>query len=237
MKRLIDARIKELVQDSNKQPTIAITSDVRSDRACNRFDRFRPSDDQRSRESDDDDLVSHRGETDQVISNSLDDVIDVHEDNRSEFDNSVLGSVHTHDTDSNGSCMVDWKNFVKKVSTELNINSVDASETQSRDFKSYMSNRLIGTKSSTPQQSLPMDGYILNTLTDVDEEFQRFGLIKHQMMKNTESLLPTLTGTAQRRALMTTLRTAVLQQGKKETKILTVSATLCCIHATMSYGR
>ena len=40
MKRLIDARIKELVQDSNKQPTIAITSDVRSDRACNRFDRF-----------------------------------------------------------------------------------------------------------------------------------------------------------------------------------------------------
>lgn len=178
MKRLIDARIKELVQESNKQPTIAITSDVRSDRACNRFDRFRPSDDQRSRESDDDDLVSHRGETDQVLSNSLDDVIDVHEDNRSEFDNSVLGSVHTHDTDSNGSCMVDWKNFVKKVSTELNINSVDASETQSRDFKSYMSNRLIGTKSSTPQQSLPMDGYILNTLTDVDEEFQRKGAIR-----------------------------------------------------------
>lgn len=90
----------------------------------------------------------------------------------------TLSSVHTHDTDSNGSCMVDWKNFVKKVSAELNINSVDASETQSRDFKSYMSNRLIGTKSSTPQQSLPMDGYILNTLTDVDEEFQRKGAIR-----------------------------------------------------------
>ncbi|XP_052680058.1 uncharacterized protein LOC128160759 [Crassostrea angulata] len=178
MKRLIDVRIKELVQDSNKQPTIDITSDVRSDRACNRFDRFRPSDDQRSRESDDDDLVSHRGETGQVLSNSLDDVIDVHEDNRSEFDNSVLGSVHTHDTDSNGSCMVYWKIFVKKVSTELNINSVDASETQSRDFKSYMSDRLIWTKSSTQQQYLPIDGYILNTLTDVDEEFQRKGAIR-----------------------------------------------------------
>lgn len=114
MKKLIDARIKELVQDSSKQPTSAITSDVRSDRACNRFDKFRSSDDHRSREADEDDLVSHRGETDQVLSNSLNDIIDVHEDNRSEFGDSVSGSVHTHDTDSNGSCMVDWKILLKK---------------------------------------------------------------------------------------------------------------------------
>lgn len=51
--------------------------------------------DQRSRESGDDNLVSHRSETNQVFSNSLNDVVE--EDTRSDFDiNSVLGSVHTH---------------------------------------------------------------------------------------------------------------------------------------------
>lgn len=74
------------------------------------------------------------------LSNSLNDVVEAHEDN------SVLGSVHTHNTDSNGSCMVNWKIFVKKVSMELNMNKVEVSETQSRDFKSYMSDRLMRTK-------------------------------------------------------------------------------------------
>lgn len=116
MKKLNDAKIKELVQDSNEQPTSAITSDVLSNRACtcNKFDIFRPSDDQRSREPDENDLVSHRGESNQVLSNLLDDVIDVHEDNCSDFNNSVSGSVHTHDTNSNGLCKVDWKLLFKK---------------------------------------------------------------------------------------------------------------------------
>lgn len=59
------------------------------------------------------------------------------------------------------------------VTSELKTNDVDTSESQCRDFKSYLSDRLMGTKSSVPQQSLPMYWYILNILTDVDEEFQR----------------------------------------------------------------
>jgi hypothetical protein len=50
-------------------------------------------------------------------------------------------------------------------------------ESQSRVFKCYMSERLMGTKTSNSQLSLPMDGCILNTLSDVGEEFRRKGVI------------------------------------------------------------
>lgn len=64
-----------------------------------------------------------------------------------------------------------------KVTLDLNKKEVYTSYRQSRDFKFYMSDRLIGAKSSVPQQYLPTDWYILNTLTDVDERFQRKGTI------------------------------------------------------------
>lgn len=133
------------------------------------FDRFRPSEDQHSRESGDEDLVSQRYDTDPVLKNSpTDDVVQVHdEDNQSEFDNSAAGSVHM---ETNNSCTVDWKNFVRMVTSELKINDVRKVRAETL---SYLSDRLMGTKSSVPQQSLPKYGYILNILTGVNEEFQR----------------------------------------------------------------
>lgn len=96
------------------------------------------------------------------------------------------------------------------------------------------------TKSSTPQQSLPMDGYILNALRDVlriPAKMCNLDL-KAAGDENTESLLTPLKSTAQRRALVTPLRTSLLQQVGKETKIsVSVSAILFCIHPTMCYGR
>lgn len=75
-------------------------------------------------------------------------------------------------------CTVDWKNFVRNVTSELNISEVNTFENQSRNFKSYMSDRLMGTKSSVLHQSLPMDGFILNTLTVVHGDFQCKGTIR-----------------------------------------------------------
>lgn len=94
MRNLIDARFKELVQDASKQP--AKTSTTGTESRSTRFDRFRPSEDQHSRESGYEDLVSLRYDIDPVLRNSpTDDVIQVHdEDNQSEFDNSAAGSVY-----------------------------------------------------------------------------------------------------------------------------------------------
>ena len=129
MRNLIDARVKELVHGASKQ------TEKRSTTSSQRFDRFRPSDDQHSRESDDEDLISHRGDNDPVVNNSqIDDIVQIHnEDNQSEFDNSAAGSVHT---EFNDLCTVDWKNFVRKVTSELKIDSEKTSENQDRDFKS-----------------------------------------------------------------------------------------------------
>jgi hypothetical protein len=58
-----------------------------------------------------------------VKNSPIDDNVEVHdEDNQSEFDNSAAGSVHT---ETNDSCTVDWKNFVRILSSESNINDVD----------------------------------------------------------------------------------------------------------------
>lgn len=48
----------------------------------------------------------------------------------------------------------------------------NTSEGQSRDFRSYMSNRLMGTKSPVSQQFLSLS-YTLSKSTDIEKEFQR----------------------------------------------------------------
>lgn len=82
-----------------------------------------------------------------------------------------------------------------------------------------------------------MHGYILNTLTDVDEEFiiqnaqaKRYAVRTYKASDNENSDFDKYC-----RILMATLRIAVLQQRGKETKIPTVSASLYCIYTSVIY--
>lgn len=77
-----------------------------------------------------------------------------------------------------------------------------------------------------------MDGYILNTLTDVDEEF----IIRTYKASDNEKYRVTFSDFDKYcRTLMATLRIAVLQQGGKEKKIPTVSASVYCIYTSVIY--
>lgn len=46
----------------------------------------------------------------------------------------------------NGLCLVNWKNFVRKVVLEFNVNKVNMFVSWSRDFKYYMFNCMMGIK-------------------------------------------------------------------------------------------
>lgn len=57
---MVDASFKDLFKGTGKQP--AKRTKTRAERRSWKFDRFRPSDDQPPRDSDDADLVRHKGD-------------------------------------------------------------------------------------------------------------------------------------------------------------------------------
>ncbi|KAK3107323.1 hypothetical protein FSP39_011902 [Pinctada imbricata] len=174
MNKFLENKLSELVskqiRDSNNNQNPPNSSEPKR-----RFDRFRPSADQVSRVSSDDDEDGDDRNTVRSKSPPSRDILDL-TDNQS-----VQSSRHTNDSvedisqDSHNSAGL--QNFMKKVATELNI-EVEKSDKEKSDYKSYVSNRLVAENSRTSRTALPLDGYILDTLTDVDDEFQRKGFVR-----------------------------------------------------------
>ena len=82
------------------------TSETHAESRWTRIERYHTSEDEHSRESDDDDtgMASRRGDNDPVLSTPFtDDIIKVHQ---SEIDNSVAYSLHS---EINDSCTEDCK--------------------------------------------------------------------------------------------------------------------------------
>ena len=182
MMQLIDARVREVVSQnvpdvSNIQsgPNPSILTRESSDRAMptsevrtlptSRFSRFQPSD-----------LISQASGSD----GDQNDVIELtdRDDSRS-----ILSTVDTVHSDSAATCIdtqsnVDFQKFINKVSRELHIDLESVSSSKTENFKSYVSDRLTSQTAKPPRSALPLDGFVLQTLAEVDNEFQKKGHIR-----------------------------------------------------------
>ena len=67
----------------------------------------------------------------------------------------------------------EWESFINKVKAELGISEKDVEE---KSFTTYLSDRLMNT--SEIDHRLPLEGSILNTLHQVDKEWQTKGRLR-----------------------------------------------------------
>ena len=168
-------RMPPMFLTSNRDQTLPILTRESSDRAMptsevrtlptSRFSRFLPSD-----------LISQAFGSD----GDQNDVIELtdRDDSRS-----ILSTVDTVHSDSAATCIdtqsnVDFQIFINKVSRELHVDLESVSSSKTENFKSYVSDRLTSQTAKPPRSALPLDGFVLQTLAEVDNEFQKKGYIR-----------------------------------------------------------
>ena len=153
-----------------------------------RFNKFGPSQDRQSDDESDVQSVYDRGDVHRSPGSLVqDDILDI--DSRSQIsgcsdrDNDSVLSLSQSAAKSNA----DFQNFMKKVADQLHID-VEHIGSDTSEFKSYVSDRLVArseksTRFGLPMDGailsgLPMDGAILSALSEVDQEFQKRGSMK-----------------------------------------------------------
>ena len=73
----------------------------------------------------------------------------------------------------------DFQNFMKKVADPLHVD-VEHIGSDTSEFKSYVSDRLVARSKKSPRSGLPMDDAILSALSEVNQEFQKRGSVSNQ---------------------------------------------------------
>ncbi|KAK3108869.1 hypothetical protein FSP39_017603 [Pinctada imbricata] len=184
--RLLDARFGKQMDSNNNAPS---TSEKQRYR---RFDRFASSLDQ-------DELQSESlDEGDNLVRS--DDILDI--DSRSQISDSRshISDTRSHlsdtslDQESVAATSVkghsDFQKFMMKVANTLHIEAENITS-DATEYKSYVSNRLVSQSDKVSRSGLPIDGAILNALSEVDQEFQKKGSIKTYRTSDDDKYLVT----------------------------------------------
>ena len=164
--RILDSRLRQMDSNNNDSGK------------SKRFNKFGPSQDRQSDDESDVQSVYDRGDVHRSPGSLVqDDVLDI--DSRSQIsgcsdrDNDSVLSLSQSAAKGNA----DFQNFMKKVADQLHID-VEHIGSDTSEFKSYVSDRLVARSEKSTRSGLPMDGAILSALSEVDQEFQKRGSVK-----------------------------------------------------------
>ena len=164
--RILDSRLRQMDSNNNDSGK------------SKRFNKFGPSQDRQSDDESDVQSVYDRGDVHRSPGSLVqDDVLDI--DSRSQIsgcsdrDNDSVLSLSQSAAKGNA----DFQNFMKKVADQLHID-VEHIASDTSEFKSYVSDRLVARSEKSTRSGLPMDGAILSALSEVDQEFKKRGSVK-----------------------------------------------------------
>ena len=170
--KLIDERIRQIMKPPTTCTTPVVNVPVQppatlgnnNPRSSKRFDRFQRSED-------------HESESDSDTVSVNPDVLDLTDPNNN-IDQMSVAQSESHETasiqDSSEAPDMEFKAFMSKVASELGVPIT--SNKSDHQFQSFVSERLLSTKERQARDrlkcSIPLDGSVLKTLHDVDEEWQ-----------------------------------------------------------------